>query len=401
MGKDKGKGKEKAPSSPPQPYLPGSYEIPERTSSRAPLHTQQNIELLRRSHIDLKRKASELSQSSEHSNSGDFLQNRQEQVRNQEQQYKLLFEGFRESFANGELREDFQALAYDCWRKRARLTNEDVAISRQRTRILRELQWQRQDEEPDYTVAYAELLTNIWRTHESPAGWEPRNPQERSEWKAGLRYFYNAYDPEDKESLWCPVLKASYSSSFNRLYQRGYLFGDPSRGAEFLWSMGNGLVMDRVLEKQFDRGDFVLVPIPTEHGEPSRWRFILTNETLRTHKLGIVTSYEKYGDLDGTELEFKNDSRPAHRFLYYHFVSTLLRYVREDMGYTRTISPEELKALANAIGDYEPPAELFGSGVFDGKNSKSPQEEELIAREILVEQEQCIGGEIFELPVDI
>jgi hypothetical protein len=98
-------------------------------------------------------------------------------------------------------------------------------------------------------------------------------------------------------------------------------------------------------------------------------------------------------------------------------VSTLLRYVRyEKPGwaekrvnlptgkiwatpgpYLRKSMP---KALANAIGDYEPPAELFGSGVFDGKGSKSPQEK-LIAREILVEQEQCIGGEKFELPVDI
>ncbi|KAI9768930.1 MAG: hypothetical protein M1840_004526 [Geoglossum simile] len=413
MRKDKGKGKEKAPSSPPRPYLPASYEIPERTSSRAPLHTQQKIELLRRSHIDLKRKASELSQSSEHSNPGDFLQVRQEQVRNQEQQHKVLFEGFRESFANGELEKKyFQALAYDCWRKRARLTNED------------------KDTTSDYSVAYAELLTNLWKTHESPAGWEARTPHEHNEWKAGLRYSYNAYDPEDRENLWCPVLKAYGRAAYRTAApivpysigytNAGYLFGDPSRGAEFLWSMGNALVMDRALEKQFGRGDFVLVPIPTERGEPSRWRFILMNENLRTHKLGLVscTSYEKYGDLDGTELEFKNDNRPAHRFLYYHFVSTLLRYARyEKPGWAEKrvnlptgkiwatpgpyLRKSMLKALANAIGDYEPPAELFGSGVFDGKGSKSPQEEKLIAREILVEREQCIGGEKFELPVDI
>src|SRR5438876_1029646 len=124
-----GKGKQKStdtPSSPPRPYLPSNYEIPERTSSLAPPHTQQKIALLRQSHNDLKRKASELFQSSERSSPEDFLQIRQEQVRNQARQYQVLFEGFRESFTKGELKkEDFQGLAYDCWRKRARLTNED------------------------------------------------------------------------------------------------------------------------------------------------------------------------------------------------------------------------------------------------------------------------------------
>lgn len=80
--------------------------------------------------------------------------------------------------------------------------------------------------------------------------------------------------------------------------------------------------MDSNLEKSFDKRDFVLVPIPTEHGKPSRWQFILMNEKLR--------KYKQLGSLDGTELEFKNDNRPAHRFLYYYFVSTLLRYIRYE-----------------------------------------------------------------------
>jgi hypothetical protein len=184
MGKSKRKGKEKAtdtPSSPPRPYLPSNYDIPERTSSLAPQHTQQKIELLRQSHSNLKRTASELSQSSEHSNPEEFLQLRQEQVRNQEQQYQVLFEGLRESFANGELpKEDFLGLASDCWRKRAKLTNEDVTISRQRARILQKLMGAKLEEEPDHAAAYAELLTNMWRSHESPASWESRNAHEHS-----------------------------------------------------------------------------------------------------------------------------------------------------------------------------------------------------------------------------
>jgi HNH endonuclease len=190
----------------------------------------------------------------------------------------------------------------------------------------------------------------------------------------------------------------------------GYLFGEPSQGAELIWSMCNGLIMDSNLEKSFDKGDFVLVPIPTERGEPSRWRFILMNEKLR--------KYKKVGDLDGIELEFKNNNCPAHRFLYYHFVSTLLRYVRyEKPGWAEkrvnlptgkiwaTPGPylrrSMLKVLANVIGDCEPSEEVFGDGVFDGAGSKPPQEEKLIAQEILVDREQRVEDEEFELPVDM
>ena len=94
----------------------------------------------------------------------------------------------------------------------------------------------------------------------------------------------------------------------------------------------------------------------------------------------------KYGDLDGTELESKNNNRPAHRFLYYHFASTLLRYMRygkPGWAEKRVILPtgkiwatpgpylrkSMLKAIANVIRDCEPSGELFGDGVFDGKDT--------------------------------
>ncbi|KAI9774728.1 MAG: hypothetical protein M1839_001648 [Geoglossum umbratile] len=431
MGKSKGKGKQKAtdtPSSPPRPYLPRNYEIPERTSSLAPLHSQKRIELLRQSNHDLKRKASELSQSSDQSNPEDFLWLRQEQVRNQEQQYQALFEGLRESFANGELeKEVFLSLASDCWTKRAKLTNEDVTISRQRARILQELGEAKHKVEPDHAAAYAELLTNIWRSHETPAGWESRNQHEHSHWKDALCHFYDAKDPEDEDRLWCPIIK-EYASSLHRTAAHivphsigysnaGYLFGEPSQGAKIIWSLRNGLVMESTMEKRFDKGDFVLVPIPTDSGQPSRWRFILMNEKLRSYKIDVLSRYKKIGDLDGTELEFKNENRPAHRFLYYHFVSTLLRYVRyEKPGWAEKrvnlptgkiwatpgpyLRKSMLQALASVIGDCEPSEEVF-DGVFDGKGGKPPQEEKLIAQEILVDREQRMENEKFELPIDM
>ncbi|KAI9863080.1 MAG: hypothetical protein M1813_003900 [Trichoglossum hirsutum] len=257
------------------------------------------------------------------------------------------------------------------------------------------------------------------KPHESPAGREVRNAHDHNKWEGGLRYHYNAYDPEDQDCLWCPILK-EYALSDERTAAHivpcsigytnaGYLFGERDRGAEFIWNMDNGLVMASTLWKQFDKGDFVLMPITAEHGKPSRWRFVLMNEKLRAHGISSRAGYKKYRDLDGTELEFKNDNRPAHRFLYYHFVSTLLRYIRcEKPGWAgkminlptgkiwATPGPylrkSMLKTIANAIGDYEPSKELLNGGVLDGEDSGSPGEGGLMAQGVLVEREERAEG---------
>lgn len=96
-----------------------------------------------------------------------------------------------------------------------------------------------------------------------------------------------------------------------------------------------------------------------------------------------------------------NDKRPARRYLYYHYITTILRYVRfEKHGWAEkrltvpngslwaTPGPylrrSMLKVLAESIGDCEPSSVLEAAGTFEGQDDKSKEEETVIAGEALV-----------------
>ena len=160
--------------------------------------------------------------------------------------------------------------------------------------------------------------------------------------------------------------------------------------------------MSRTLKTQFDEGDFVLVPVESANPgtESCEWQFVLMDEKLRKYSVGETAT--KYDDLDGRVLEWKNENRPTRRFLYYHFVTTVLRYVRyEQPGwaekrmtlptgklwatqgpYLRRSTLRHLAAMLGGIDD-----EMFADGVFDTKDGKPESEERRMAQEIFVTQE--------------
>ena len=340
------------------------------------------------------------------------------QLQNHQEQLLILYRGLKQTFADGKMKKELYQEEIDrCWAKRAKLVAEDLTICRQRERLLKGLDAEKEGEDvPDWPAAYAALVTNHYKNNERPAAWEARNEHKHGFWRQGLIEYYNAEDNEDNDFLWCPIMR-KYNGSENRnaahivphsigYSSAGHLFGEPNVGFDLIWSVRNGLLITSVLERQFDKGYFVLVPVePADpNTEPFGWRFILMNEKLRNYPVG--DSSTKYDDLDGRELEWKNDNRPARRYLYYHFVTTLLRYVRyEKPGWagTRLTLPtgklwatqgrylrrSTLKYLASAIGDVDEADEIFADGVFDGKDDKPEKEERLMAQEIFVRQERA------------
>lgn len=345
----------------------------------------------------------------------DFLDLRQKQIQNHEEQFFALHKGLRETFEVGSIdRKEYEKEVEKWWTKRAKLTAESLTITRQRARLAAGLNAEKETEEPDWAAAYAELLTNLYKSHERPAGWETRDDHTDSAWRQGLIEHYNAEDPEDTTLLWCPIMRVYHASEYRTAAHivphsigysnAGYLFGEPDNGSGLIWSFQNGIVMSRTLKPQFDKGDFVLVPV--ESANPStelcEWRFVLMNEKLRKYTVGETDT--KYDDLDGQALEWKNGNRPSRRFLYYHFVSTVLRYVRyEKPGWAekRMMLPtgklwaiqgpylrrSTLRHLAAMLGDVDKGDEMFADGVFDRKDGKPESEERCMAQEIFVAQE--------------
>ena len=131
------------------------------------------------------------------------------------------------------------------------------------------------------------------------------------------------------------------------------------------------------------------------------------------HQLNLYADNIALGDLDGKEIKFLTNHRPASRFLYFHFVVTLLRcreyrrpgwealweqyrtgcpwptpgsYVRRTM----------LLALARAIGDAEDEEfiqNLATDTTFSTSESLSLEEEEEIVRRTIAIEEEKNGGD--------
>ncbi|KAI9695712.1 MAG: hypothetical protein M1836_006078 [Candelina mexicana] len=455
-----------ANQSPPRPFLPDKFQIPERVSSVTSPEIQKQLQDLESSHLKLKRRASKMSVNRlDPKTSMEYLTNRKEQIRNLEQQWQLIIKAVKDAGPTIDLGgEEPDKFLGRCWVKRARLAQEDVTIARHERRIIDALRAAFNDamEEPDVGAAYAEILTNIWQTNEKAPDWSARNPHKQETWAEELRQYYNVYNEEGL--VWCPIVKdyaietrtaAHIVPHSLGLANIGYLFGNPDEGYKYVWSMKNGLIMHSSLEKQFDKGEFIIIPAPAKSesssdestlsnklaispqkdapgssksapvvpprthslpanqrtspqkaqntkDEPVRLVFKLLNKSIAGARIG--GSGPEYGFVDGKELVFKNNKRPGLRFLYYHYISTILRYVRYEKANWAQHRVEiptgqiwaspgaylrrsMLKKLASAIGDNELDDGLTNNTTFEGDDNKSEEEEEIISKEIVLRKE--------------
>ena len=83
--------------------------------------------------------------------------------------------------------------------------------------------------------------------------------------------------------------------------------------------------MHKHIQEVFNNGCFVLLPVDVSENPILCWRIQITK--LAAALTELVRGSLK--DLNGREVPFENDSRPAARFLYYHSLVTLLRNERD------------------------------------------------------------------------
>jgi len=87
----------------------------------------------------------------------------------------------------------------------------------------------------------------------------------------------------------------------------------------------NVLLINSRFERVFDKGHIILLPDSDDNpvakqpvGHIKNWKIVV----LDSHNLqweGI-----RLGDLDGKRMQFRNDARPAARFLYFQYASILI-----------------------------------------------------------------------------
>ena len=125
--------------------------------------SQETIVSLEKQQSVLKRKASELSQHVHSASSIEFLRLRQAQLANHKEQFSVFHKGLKATFKKGTIdRKLYEKEVERCWIKRAKLSAEDLTISRERARLIEELDTEQERHEPDWPAVYADLLTNLF-----------------------------------------------------------------------------------------------------------------------------------------------------------------------------------------------------------------------------------------------
>ncbi|KAK0709455.1 hypothetical protein B0T26DRAFT_652111 [Lasiosphaeria miniovina] len=93
--------------------------------------------------------------------------------------------------------------------------------------------------------------------------------------------------------------------------------------APSLQRAGNALLSLGKIEKWFDSYHLLIVPVDATENPITRWKVDVISSDIRN------TSYngpkDLSGDLDGKELQFRNDKQPVSRFMYFHFIMALIR----------------------------------------------------------------------------
>lgn len=258
---------------------------------------------------------------------------------------------------------------------------------------------------PDVQGAFVHTLLSLYKDPNISA---KRSSSKQSAMRESAIQVYESRKDAPKGKLWCPIaqdyfnakqMKAAHivpSRLGSGLVE--YLFGPGISSRLHTWD--NCLMLCSSAKESFDNGNFILIPANPNESPIKTWKIQLTNTAAKNSDIG----HKVLAELDGKNVLFKNDCRPAARFLYYHFVVTLLRNKRDrqpgfqdysvSLGSIRPFATpgqymrqSMLLVLAKNTGDLsvEEEARLLGEAgqeTFEEEEQLDERAEEEIARRI-------------------
>jgi hypothetical protein len=295
--------------------------------------------------------------------------------------------------------------ACDSINKRISSLGEDLWQSKQELRSLKEKTGKISLLTIDSDTLFA---TTLLRLYKDPFT-KNRSSTEQSTMRRESIQVYNARKTEDGyDMLRCTLLDEYFPAGDvvtahivpARLGPElvDYIFGE-GIGSR-LFRSENSILMHKALERAFDNANIVLVPVDRTESPIRRWKIVVSNRSAKKQPLVLVNT-KTLGDVDGKEIRFLTGHRPASRFLYFHFVISLLRgrayrqpgweTALEDLksGYPWPTPGAYLRstmliALAKVLGDVNESylEALAREYTFDQPNKLAADEEKEIARRI-------------------
>jgi HNH endonuclease len=166
-----------------------------------------------------------------------------------------------------------------------------------------------------------------------------------------------------------------------------------------LQSRRNGLSLQAKIEEAFDNCWIVIVPVDSVDSIPTKWKIVLLNTAEKDktffRDLAKLTDRElwRWRDIDGRQLTFLNDNRPARRFLYMRYALAWFHaHDKSWPNFQEKVPPGKVWASPNKpdgylrqsilleigkrIGD-ELPEDLIRAGTFQDPDSSSVVHDEV------------------------
>lgn len=125
-----------------------------------------------------------------------------------------------------------------------------------------------------------------------------------------------------------------------------------------LTSKRNGLSLQNKIEEAFDNCWVALVPVDSVESNPIEWKIILLNSAEKDHVFFgdqfNQTSQKtwRWRDIDGRKLTFRNNNRPARRFLYMRYTLAWLHAEGRSWNFKEKVPPGEVWASPNKPDGY-------------------------------------------------
>ena len=160
-----------------------------------------------------------------------------------------------------------------------------------------------------------------------------------------------------------------------------------------LTSRRNGLSLQKKIEEAFDNCWIIIVPVDSVEYTPTEWKVVLLNTAERDNTFFRDTfkatdrELWRWRDIDGRKLSFRNDNRPARRFLYMRYALAWLH--AEDKSwpdFKGNVPPGEVWASPNKPDGYlrksillelgkktgdRLPKDLVSAGIFEDPDTSS------------------------------
>ncbi|KAK0631128.1 hypothetical protein B0T17DRAFT_530220 [Bombardia bombarda] len=177
---------------------------------------------------------------------------------------------------------------------------------------------------------FSKCLLVLYQTLD-PSGKKTKHKRPRLFRENAIKW-YDAQAKKGKEGndlIWCHVSCAWYEATSMKAAHIVPHFVSPSFGeilfgstSEAVDQPGNALLLHQKIEGWFDKHQLVIVPVDANTLPITKWQTDIISPSI------LHTQYDRENcgrHLHERELEFKNEKRPVSRFMYFHFIMTLIR----------------------------------------------------------------------------